>query len=323
VTLPDATPQPPSRADRLHETLLITHAECLEHRMQPRHMERPERLEFLLRHFERTGLLQDLQVCDAPLVDPAHLRAVHAPDYLATLEQLRPAAGLARLDADTALNPCSLNAASRAAGAVVDAVDRVTSGRARRAFCAVRPPGHHAESGAGMGFCFYNSVCVAARHALDDLGVDRIAILDFDVHHGNGTVEIMQEEPRALVCSSFQFPFYPGRYDRDGGPNTVLTPLDAGTAGAAFRRRIEAEWVDRLIEHRPELILVSAGFDAHRQDPLGGLDLVEDDFRWITRLIVGIANDHCAGRVVSVLEGGYDLDALARSAHVHVEALLE
>lgn len=301
--------------------LLLTHPDCLEHRMQPGHMERPDRLRHLLGHFESTGLMQSLHLEAAPRVEEGLLRRVHHPGYLQHLTRSSPVSGLVSIDPDTAMGPRSLDAASRAAGAVVRATDQVMQGVHRRAFCAVRPPGHHAETGAAMGFCFFNSVCVAARHALDDLGAERVAILDFDVHHGNGSVEIMRSEPRVLVCSSFQSPFYPGRYDRGDWPNVVLTPLVAGTGGADFRRRIESGWVEAIRRHRPDLILVSAGFDAHRNDPLGGLNLEVEDFRWITDLIVDLADQLCGGRVVSALEGGYDLQALAASAAAHVEAM--
>jgi acetoin utilization deacetylase AcuC-like enzyme len=254
-------------------------------------------------------------------VDPGLLQRVHDPAWLDHLARSLPVSGLVSVDPDTAMGPRSLDAASRAAGAVVKAADQVMTGAHNRAFCAIRPPGHHAETAAAMGFCFYNSVCVAARHVLDDLGAERVAILDFDVHHGNGSVEIMRHEPRALVCSSFQWPFYPGRYDRGDWPNVVLTPLAAGTRGPAFRQRIEREWTGPVRAHRPDLILVSAGFDAHRDDPLGGLDLDVADFRWITEWIVDLADELCGGRVVSALEGGYDLRALAASAAAHVEAM--
>lgn len=301
--------------------LLLTHPECLEHRMQPGHLERPDRLRFLLDHFESTGLLQSLHLEEAPRVDDGLLRRVHDPAYLQRLNRSLPVSGLVDVDPDTAMGPRSLDAASRAAGAVARATRQVMSGAHQRAFCAIRPPGHHAETAAAMGFCFYNNVCLAARHALDDLGAERVAILDFDVHHGNGSVEIMRHEPRVLVCSSFQSPFYPGRYDRGAWPNVVLTPLAAGTGGAVFRQRIESGWVGPVLAHRPDLILVSAGFDAHRDDPLGGLNLDVEDFRWISGLIVDLAHRLCGGRVVSALEGGYDLQALAASAAAHVEAM--
>jgi len=289
--------------------------------MQPGHMERPDRLRAVLDFFGSSGLLNACTVQEAPHVSAELIQRVHHFVYCQQLKALSPHAGLTPLDPDTAMGPRTLDAASRAAGAVVEATRQVIEGTHLRAFCAIRPPGHHAESGAAMGFCFYNSVCIAARYALDELGAAKVAILDFDVHHGNGTVEIMQHDPRVLVCSSYQWPFYPGRYDRGNWSNVVLTPLEAGTGSRSFRQHIEADWIKPLRDHKPDLILVSAGFDAHHADPLGGLNLDEDDFRWITQLIVELADEAGHGRVVSALEGGYDLKALAASAAAHVEAL--
>jgi acetoin utilization deacetylase AcuC-like enzyme len=217
--------------------------------------------------------------------------------------------------------PRSLVAAELAAGAMRDAVKLVLAGETSRVFCAIRPPGHHAEESAGMGFCFFNNVAVGARVALEDPRIQRVAILDFDVHHGNGTVDLFKDDPRVLVCSSFQHPHYPGRLHDLDLPNIVSTPLPAGTAGKAFRNAVERDWAPALDRHEPDIVLISAGFDAHERDPLGDLELVEDDYRWVTDLIVSFANDHAQGRVVSTLEGGYDLDALARSVGAHLERL--
>jgi acetoin utilization deacetylase AcuC-like enzyme len=204
---------------------------------------------------------------------------------------------------------------------VADAVTALLAGDDTRAFCAVRPPGHHAEAGMAMGFCFYNNVAVGAVTALEHADVDRVAILDFDVHHGNGTVDIFRDTPEVLVCSSFQHPFYPYRHTNLRRPNIVNTPLAAGCSSAAFRQAIERDWLPALAAHRPQLILVSAGFDAHQLDPLGELNLDEADYRWVTQLIVEAANTSARGRVVSTLEGGYNLDALARSVGAHLEVL--
>ncbi|MEQ8859413.1 MAG: histone deacetylase family protein [Pseudomonadales bacterium] len=302
--------------------LLFSHPRCLDHRMQPRHPESPERLRAVLHHLEASGLLQAMSVRDANAVSLARLEAVHDPAYLRRISALAPRQGLAAVDGDTFLCPDTLAAAAVAAGAVADAVDAVLDGADRRAFCAVRPPGHHAEGNLAMGFCFYNNVAVGAAAALERDGVERVAIVDFDVHHGNGTVDIFKDRPEVLVCSSFQHPFYPDRLTDLERPNLVHTPLPAGCAGEAFRQAIERDWLPALAAHRPQLILVSAGFDAHRLDPLGGLNLDEEDFRWVTRRIVDAAERHADGRVVSTLEGGYDLDALARSVGAHLEALL-
>jgi acetoin utilization deacetylase AcuC-like enzyme len=301
--------------------LLFTHPRCLDHQMQPGHPESPDRLRAILRYLEASGALQALEVRDATAVSAARLRRVHDPDYLERLQRLAPVEGLAMIDPDTAMCPATLIAAALAAGAVADAVDAVLAGEADRAFCAVRPPGHHAEADAAMGFCFYNNVAVGAAAALEHPNVARVAVLDFDVHHGNGTVDIFRDRPEVLVCSTFQHPYYPDRHTHTAGPNLVSTPLPAGTDGARFREAVEAAWLPALARHRPELVLVSAGFDGHLRDPLAQLQLTEDDYRWVTRLIVDAANEHAEGRVVSTLEGGYDLDALARSVAAHLEAL--
>jgi acetoin utilization deacetylase AcuC-like enzyme len=289
--------------------------------MQPRHPERPDRLRAVLQHLEASGLLQELQQREARAVSFEQLQSIHDPDYLEVLEQTSPETGLMPVDADTSMGPHSLSAAAYAAGAVVDAVNAVLQGDAERAFCAVRPPGHHAEANAGMGFCFYNSIALGAQTALAHPDIDRVAILDFDVHHGNGTVDIFKDRPEVLVCSSFQHPYYPHRYADIQRPNIVNTPLPAGTGSAEFRHAVEADWSTAVAHHRPQLILVSAGFDAHRSDPLAQLELSEDDFRWVTELIADFANRYAGGRIVSTLEGGYDLAALAASAHAHIEAL--
>ena len=226
------------------------------------------------------------------------------------------------LDADTGGSHRSFESAMQAAGAVTHAIDRVGSGECRNAFCPVRPPGHHAEESAAMGFCFYNSGALAAHRALNKHRLERVAILDFDVHHGNGTVDAFQEDPRVLVCSSFQFPHYPYRLQKVDRPNIVNTPLAAGTTGLEFRMAIERDWLPAIDEFAPALLLISAGFDAHRDDPLGDLLLDETDFRWITSLIADAANRHADGRIVSILEGGYHLDALARSVATHLEELI-
>ena len=248
----------------------------------------------------------------------ATIARIHDQSYLQSLAAMLPAAGLAQVDPDTALCPVSLEAAHMATGAVVDAVNAVLDGEGTTAFCSVRPPGHHAESDAAMGFCLYNSVAVGAEVALTRPEVSRVAVLDFDVHHGNGTVEIFQDRPEVLVCSSFQHPYYPHRYHDLDRPHIVNTPLPAGTGSKAFRAALEADWLPALAAHQPDLIMVSAGFDAHRDDPLAGLNLADEDYGWVAGLILGAAGDHCQGRVVSALEGGYDLAALARSVHAYL-----
>jgi acetoin utilization deacetylase AcuC-like enzyme len=301
--------------------LLFTHQRCLDHEMQPRHPEAPARLRAVLDYLESSGLLQALEVREPAPVAAERLACVHDADYLLSLTRLVPAEGLVAVDADTFMCPATLEAAALAAGAVVEAVGAVLHGQTKRAFCAVRPPGHHAESDVAMGFCFYNNVAVGAAAALEHPDIDRVAIVDFDVHHGNGTVEIFKDRPEVLVCSSFQHPFYPDRQVDVERPNIVNTPLREGSGSDDFRAAITRDWLPALARHRPQIILVSAGFDAHRLDPLGGLNLTDDDYRWVTRLIVDAANEFAEGRVVSTLEGGYDLDALARSVGAHLEVL--
>jgi len=303
-------------------TAFYSHEHCIRHDMGEWHPESPARIGAIEEYLKASGLLSELEQRDAePVTREALLRA-HPEAYLAWLDSLHPEEGLAWADPDTALNLHTLEAAARASGAVVAAVTAVLEGDIANAFCAVRPPGHHAEAAMAMGFCFYNNVAVGVHEALAR-GIERVAVVDFDVHHGNGTVDIFRDDPRVLVCSSFQHPFYPNRLFDVDRPNIVNTPLDAGTRGLAFRNRVEAAWLNRLDEHAPEMILVSAGFDAHARDPLGELQLVEADFRWITELIADVAKRHARGRIVSVLEGGYDLDALARSVDVHIQVLRE
>ena len=290
--------------------------------MVPGHAERPDRLRAIASYLKASGRLDEVVEREARPIDDARLARIHDAGYLESLKALLPEQGIVAVDPDTALCPASLRAAALATGAVVDAVTAILAGEAKTAFCAVRPPGHHAEHDAAMGFCFYNSIAVAADAALA-AGLTRVAILDFDVHHGNGTVEIMQDRPEVLVCSSFQHPYYPHRYHDVQRANIVNTPLPAGTGSAAFRRAIERDWLPALETHRPALILVSAGFDAHRDDPLAGLELTEDDYRWITALIMEAAKATAEGRVVSALEGGYDLNALARSVGTHLEGLAQ
>lgn len=298
----------------------FTHADCLRHETPAGHPERPARLAAVVDRFEADGLLDECSCRTPAPADDQALARVHDPRYIDALVRAAPTEGLLRVETDTVMSPGSLHAARLAAGAVAEAVRRVLDGTSRRAFCAVRPPGHHAESATVMGFCLFNSIAAGAAAALER--VDRVAILDFDVHHGNGTVEIFQDRPEALVCSSFQYPYYPGVRQDVARPSIVNTPLAAGTGSHGFRAAIERDWLSALEAHRPELILVSAGFDAHRADPLAGLELEDDDYRWITGFIVDAAERFADGRVVSTLEGGYDLDALARCAALHVAGLL-
>jgi acetoin utilization deacetylase AcuC-like enzyme len=237
------------------------------------------------------------------------------------LENAAPRNGLAHLDPDTALCPHSLTAALRAAGAAVQATDMVISGAAETAFCNIRPPGHHAERGRAMGFCVFNNVAVAAAHALAQHGLERVAIVDFDVHHGNGTEDIFRNDPRVLMVSTFQHPFYPYSGVEGRSKRMVNIPLPAYTDGTGFRRAVESHWLPALNRFQPQAIYISAGFDAHREDDMASLGLVETDYVWVTRQIRDVAEQHASGRIVSVLEGGYNLDALGRSVTAHIKVL--
>lgn len=303
-------------------TALISHPDCLKHEMGPHHPECPERLAAVLQGLEAGGQMQAMVKVEAPLASQEALALAHDPDYVETIFSNAPQAGYAYLDPDTSMNPYSLAASRRAAGAVIEGVDRVLNGDVTNAFCAVRPCGHHATYHRAMGFCIFNNVAVGAMHALEAHRLERVAILDFDVHHGNGTEDIFADDPRVMLCSSFQHPYYPGTGADTHSDHIIPTPLPAQTGGAAFRRAIEQTWVPALERFQPELIIISAGFDAHADDPLAYINLVEDDYVWITQLICRLASEYSLGRVVSALEGGYSLSALARSSSAHVDVLL-
>jgi acetoin utilization deacetylase AcuC-like enzyme len=303
-------------------TAFITHPSCLQHEMGPDHPESPGRLTAIYDHLASSGLDAQLSRHEAPAATLEQLSRVHDRGYIEAIEAAAPASGLCYLDPDTALNPFSVTAALHAAGGVVHAVDLVCGGRYRNAFCAVRPPGHHAESRRAMGFCVFNSVAVGAAHAMAAHGLSRVAIVDFDVHHGNGTEEMFTGDPRVLMVSTFQYPLYPYSGVDNPAPNMVNIPLSAGSGSAEFRDAVRKHWLPALDEHRPELILFSAGFDAHREDPLAGLAFSEDDYAWVTRELAGVAKSHAQGRIVSSLEGGYALGALGRSVVAHVRELV-
>jgi len=300
---------------------IYTHPEYLNHQVMDGHPERPERLSHLMKHLSQIGLTQDFEVVQPQPVPTSRILAAHSQSHVDFLRGSIPQEGIVPLDPDTWMSPASFSAAELAAGAVFSGMDTVLNGAQQRVFCAVRPPGHHAERDSAMGFCLLNSVAIAAIAALDHADVERVAILDFDVHHGNGTVDVCRDHPQILVCSSFQAPYYPNRLDDLVQPNIVNTPLGAGSDGKVFRAALERDWLPALEAHQPDIVFVSAGFDAHVNDPLADLQLVEDDYRWVTQFIVSIANQYAQGRVVSTLEGGYDLDALARSVTAHLEAL--
>ena len=301
---------------------VYTHPACLAHDTGPTHAERPQRLAALTQALREH--LPELQWHEAPRASVEALSRAHAPSLLRTVLETAPAARI-MLDPDTVLSPDSAEAALRAAGAAVAAVDAVLGGTTTRAFCAVRPPGHHATRDSAMGFCLFNSIAVAALHALDVHGLSRVAIADFDVHHGNGTQAIFERDPRVLFASSHQMPLYPdtGHASERGVGNIVNAPLPPGAGSEAFRAAWESELLPAIDAFAPQLLLVSAGFDAHRLDPLAQLELEADDYAWLTMQLVAIAERHAGGRIVSLLEGGYDLQALRACSVAHVRALLE
>jgi acetoin utilization deacetylase AcuC-like enzyme len=305
-------------------TAYITHADCLRHEMGAGHPESPARLNSINEHMRASGLLDELRCLEAPLADTEHLKRVHRSSYVDLIFENAPTEGYVQLDPDTAMNPYSLAAAQRAAGAGLLAVDEVMAGRARNAFCAVRPCGHHATQVRSMGFCIFNNIGVAAAYALRVKDLDRVAIIDFDVHHGNGTEDMFsvpEWRERVLMASFFQHPFYPYSGTVNPAPNMINVPLAAGSGGAAAKQAFEKHWLPALEEFKPQMILISAGFDAHQEDLLGGMSLVEADYVWLTRELMTLAARHSEERIVSMLEGGYNLAALGRSAVAHVGAL--
>ena len=300
----------------------ITHAHCLRHRMGVDHPEEPARLGAITDELHVRGLHELLLHCEAPRATVEQLVRVHPLEYVEKLADLAPADGLVHIDPDTWMCPETFEAALRAVGANVLATDMVLAGEVTRAFCNVRPPGHHAGRATAMGFCFFNNVAVAARHALDHHGLERVAVLDFDVHLGNGTEDIFRNDDRVLLCSSYQYPLWPDMNPPTVPGRIVNCPLPPGSGGSAFRRAVADHWLPALDDFAPQLLLVSAGFDGHAADDMGGLRLATSDYGWVTDVACAVAQRHARGRVVSTLEGGYDLPSLAASAAAHVERLI-
>jgi len=303
---------------------LYTHPACLRHSGGPGHPESPARLSAVLQAIEQAQF-SGIEWVEAPLASREQLARAHGSALIHRVLDVEVGPGGRRIDADTAMNADSAEAALRAAGAVCAAIDAVLGGEIRRAFCAVRPPGHHATRDEPMGFCLFNSVAVGAMHALATHALQRVAIVDFDVHHGNGSQDIIWNEPRIMYLSSHQQALYPGTglFDEHGGSgNIVNAPLPEGSDGSALRRAYNDHLLPALEHFAPQLLLISAGFDAHRLDPLAGLNLVADDYRWLTRELVAVADRHADGRIVSTLEGGYSLTALRESSVAHVGAML-
>lgn len=304
-------------------TAFITHRDCWLHEMGSFHPECPDRLAAINDRLIAAGLDLYLSFYDAPLATTEQIVRAHAPEYLEELIASVPEHGIRHLDPDTAMSPNTMKAALRSAGAGVLATDLVLKGEIENAFCAVRPPGHHAERAKAMGFCFLNNVAIAARHALDVHGLERVAIVDFDVHHGNGTEDIFRNDPRVMMVSIFQHPFYPYSGAETRAGHLVNVPVPAGTRGDAFRQIVSDQWLPALRRHRPQMIFFSAGFDAHYEDDMGSCGLVESDYVWATGEIKAIAVECGHKRIVSILEGGYALSSLARSVVAHIKSLAE
>lgn len=301
----------------------ISHPDCARHEMGPHHPECPQRLDAIQDHLVMKGLLDFMVPYDAPLATHAQLERAHSALYVKEITAKTPAEGLVHIDPDTAMNPYSLRAALRAAGAAVEATDLVISGQVATAFCAVRPPGHHAERSAAMGFCFFNNVAVGIKHALDYHGLERVALIDFDVHHGNGSEDILHDDPRVLMCSTFEKGLYPFSGEQARSANMINIGLPPRSGSNLFRAAVLEHWLPALEAFQPQMIFISAGFDGHREDDMGNLGLVESDYEWVTQQLMQVARRHCLGRVVSCLEGGYAMSALGRSAAAHVKALID
>ncbi len=302
---------------------IISHPDCALHDSGPHHPETPERLDAINNQLIMSGLDFVMRHYDAPEATRAQLERVHDPEYLDRVFAIDASAGPVDIDGDTVMSPGTMTAALHAAGAGILGVDLIMQGKDGPVFCAVRPPGHHAEHNRAMGFCLFNNVAVAAAHALDAYDLARVAIVDFDVHHGNGTEDIFRDDPRVLFCSAFQHPFYPFTGHNSNSPKLVDVPLAVGSTGADFRAGVAARILPALEAFAPQFVFISAGFDGHIEDDMSGLALSEADYTWITQQLSKIAKKHAEGRILSVLEGGYELSALARSVVAHLKALLD
>ncbi len=312
----------------MNKTGYFSHPDCRLHEMGPGHPECPARLDAIQDRLLISGVADALEPCEAPLAAMDTIARAHGKEYLARMQQMdrelhQSGDAYLRVDPDTSMNAHTWTAALRASGAAIAATDAVVSGALRNAFCAVRPPGHHACRDEAMGFCFVNNVAVAALHALEHHGLQRVAIVDFDVHHGNGTEDIVAGDARILMVSFYQHPFYPYGGARSDAPNLLNLPVPAYTRGMDIRGLVQDQWLPRLDAHRPEMLFISAGFDAHREDDLGQMGLVEADYAWLTTQIRDVAARHAQGRIVSCLEGGYNLSALGRSVEAHLRVLAD
>ncbi len=297
------------------------HGLFAQHDMGQGHPESPQRVVAVHQALHDAGLLARLKTIAFTSASDAQLLRVHQASYLEQLTAASPLKGMVALDADTSMNPYSLSSARLASGAAVAAVQGIASGQFKRAFCNVRPPGHHAQTDRAMGFCFFNHIAVAAMHA-QTLGFERVAVIDWDVHHGNGTEQALAGRANCLMLGSFQHPFYPGSGRVALADNIFNAPLPAGSSGDSIRCIVEQHWWPRLNQFKPQLILLSAGFDAHTDDTMSGLHWTDQDYLWLSQQVVDMANQHCQGRMVSLLEGGYDLASLQRCTTIHIEQLL-
>ena len=304
-------------------TAYITHDDCLKHDMGVDHPESPARMHAIKDQLIASGLLDFLSHYEAPKASKEQLALVHNGDYIDSIFHQSPQSGLMQIDDDTAMNPHTLSAALHAAGATIKGVDLVMSGEMQNAFCNIRPPGHHAGRAGASGFCIFNNIAIAAAHAIEHYGLQRVAIADFDVHHGDGTEDIFHDDPRVMLCSTFRHPYYPYCGADSSNDHIINVPLAAGTGGQEFRTAITEQWLPALERFQPQLLLISAGFDAHWEDDMGGLALREKDYLWLTEALKDIAQRHANGRIVSALEGGYALHALGRCAMVHIKSLSE
>ncbi len=304
-------------------TAFITHRDCWLHDMGSFHPECPDRLAAINDRLIAAGLDMYISFYDAPLATEEQVTRVHPEEYFQELLASVPEHGIRHLDPDTALSPNSMRAAMRSAGAGILATDLVMKGEIENAFCAIRPPGHHAERAKAMGFCFLNNVAIAARHALEAHGLERVSIIDFDVHHGNGTEDCFKDDPRVQMVSIFQHPFYPYSGADCKAPNMVNVPISAGTRGDTFRQIVSDVWIPALRNHNPQMIFFSAGFDAHYEDDMGSCGLVESDYIWVTEQVKALARECGHQRIVSLLEGGYSLSSLARSVVAHIKSLAD
>ena len=304
-------------------TAYITHDDCLKHDMGVDHPECPARMHAIKDQLIASGLLDFLSHYEAPKASKLQLARVHNSDYIESIFNQSPQSGLIQIDDDTAMNPHTLSAALHAAGAVIKGVDLVMSGEMQNAFCNIRPPGHHAGRAGASGFCIFNNVAIGAAHAIEQYDLKRVAIADFDVHHGDGTEDIFHDNPRVMLCSTFRHPYYPYCGADSSNDHIINVPLAAGTGSQEFRTAINEKWLPALELFQPQLLLISAGFDAHWEDDMGGLTLREKDYLWVTEVLKDIAQRHANGRIVSALEGGYALHALGRCAMTHIKSLSE